>query len=121
MYPEIVGEVDCLAHPNGLWLNSVVNFDNVGMGLLALFQVATFEGWLDITSAAADQRGIGKQPAFEHSFQSYVFFIIFIIFGSLLSLNLFVGVIIDSFNRLKSKFEAEGKEGGLFMTDSQRM
>ncbi|KAF4788304.1 hypothetical protein TURU_161892 [Turdus rufiventris] len=46
---------DCISH-NGTWTNSVVNFDNVGMGYLALLQVATFKGWMDIMYAAVDSR-----------------------------------------------------------------
>jgi hypothetical protein len=30
---------------NYTWVNSKITFDHVGMGYLALFQVATFEGW----------------------------------------------------------------------------
>jgi voltage-gated cation channel len=30
---------------NYTWINSKITFDHVGMGYLALFQVATFEGW----------------------------------------------------------------------------
>lgn len=28
-----------------IWLNSDFNFDNVLMGMMALFTVSTFEGW----------------------------------------------------------------------------
>lgn len=44
-----------------------------------------------------------QQPAYEASFQSTWFFIAFIIVGSLFTLNLIVGVLIDNFNTLKKK------------------
>lgn len=37
---HIHGRNDCLAF-NGTWTNTVVNFDNVGMGYLALLQVVS--------------------------------------------------------------------------------
>ncbi|KYO46987.1 hypothetical protein Y1Q_0014536 [Alligator mississippiensis] len=39
------------------WENTYVNFDHVGMGYLALLQVATFKGWMDIMYAAVDSHG----------------------------------------------------------------
>lgn len=33
----------------------------------------------------------------------YMYFVIFIIFGSFFTLNLFIGVIIDNFNQQKKK------------------
>ncbi|PVD19442.1 hypothetical protein C0Q70_19931 [Pomacea canaliculata] len=36
------------------WVNSNVNFDNAGSGFLALFQVATFEGWIEVMVDAVD-------------------------------------------------------------------
>ncbi|NXW07420.1 SCN8A protein, partial [Fregetta grallaria] len=40
------------------WKNVKVNFDNVGAGYLALLQVATFKGWMDIMYAAVDSRNV---------------------------------------------------------------
>lgn len=42
---------------NFSWFTLKVNFDNVGMAYLALLQVATFKGWMDIMYAAVDSRG----------------------------------------------------------------
>lgn len=33
----------------------------------------------------------------------YIYFVVFIIFGSFFTLNLFIGVIIDNFNQQKKK------------------
>ncbi|KAM7336832.1 hypothetical protein ACRRTK_002951 [Alexandromys fortis] len=46
------------------WTKVKVNFDNVGAGYLALLQVATFKGWMDIMYAAVDSRGVGGQDIF---------------------------------------------------------
>lgn len=37
----------------------------------------------------------------------YLYFVIFIIFGSFFTLNLFIGVIIDNFNQQKRKIGAD--------------
>lgn len=36
------------------WVNSRINFDNVMNAYLALLQVATFKGWIEIMADAAD-------------------------------------------------------------------
>lgn len=43
------------------------------------------------------------QPKMESSLYMYLYFVVFIIFGSFFTLNLFVGVIIDNFNQQKKK------------------
>ena len=88
---------------NYSWVNSKINFDHVGMGYLALFQVATFEGWMEVMADAVDSRGVHLQPAREANLYAYIYFVIFIICGSFFTLNLFIGVIIDNFNMLKKK------------------
>ena len=50
-----------------------------------------------------DATGIDKQPEREHNFAAYLYFVIFITLGSFFILNLFIGVIIDNFNRLKQQ------------------
>ncbi|GAA6080143.1 sodium channel protein type 2 subunit alpha-like isoform X1, partial [Tachysurus ichikawai] len=51
---------ECLALVNdsARWKNVKINFDNVGAGYLALLQVATFKGWMDIMYAAVDSRNV---------------------------------------------------------------
>ncbi|KAF7473399.1 Hypothetical predicted protein [Marmota monax] len=85
------------------WKNVKINFDNVGAGYLALLQVATFKGWMDIMYAAVDSRKPDEQPKYEDNIYMYIYFVIFIIFGSFFTLNLFIGVIIDNFNQQKKK------------------
>lgn len=107
--------------------------------LLRLFQ-ATFKGWMDIMYAAVDSRDVGppsssalcgpmmsltlcddvtavvvqvdSQPAYESNLYMYLYFVCFIIFGSFFTLNLFIGVIIDNFNRQKSKIRFPSATAG---------
>ncbi|XP_068072898.1 sodium channel, voltage gated, type VIII, alpha subunit a isoform X4 [Danio rerio] len=98
------------------WKNVKINFDNVGAGYLALLQVATFKGWMDIMYAAVDSRRVEDQPKYEDNIYMYIYFVIFIIFGSFFTLNLFIGVIIDNFNQQKKKFGGQD----IFMTEEQK-
>uniref|UniRef100_A0A8C3E7F2 Sodium channel protein n=1 Tax=Corvus moneduloides TaxID=1196302 RepID=A0A8C3E7F2_CORMO len=98
------------------WTKVKVNFDNVGAGYLALLQVATFKGWMDIMYAAVDSREYEEQPQWESNLYMYLYFVIFIIFGSFFTLNLFIGVIIDNFNQQKKKLGGQD----IFMTEEQK-
>ncbi|XP_058488891.1 sodium channel protein type 4 subunit alpha B-like [Solea solea] len=109
---------ECLAMNNTqfYWTKVKVNFDNVGTGYLSLLQVATFKGWMEIMYAAVDSRGVEEQPVKEINLYMYLYFVIFIIFGSFFTLNLFIGVIIDNFNQQKRKMSGQD----IFMTEEQK-
>ncbi|XP_060033773.1 sodium channel protein type 3 subunit alpha isoform X6 [Erinaceus europaeus] len=114
---EVNNFSDCQAlGKRARWKNVKVNFDNVGAGYLALLQVATFKGWMDIMYAAVDSRDVKLQPVYEENLYMYLYFVIFIIFGSFFTLNLFIGVIIDNFNQQKKKFGGQD----IFMTEEQK-
>uniref|UniRef100_A0A4W2GR66 Sodium channel protein n=1 Tax=Bos indicus x Bos taurus TaxID=30522 RepID=A0A4W2GR66_BOBOX len=114
---EVNNLSDCQAlGKKARWKNVKVNFDNVGAGYLALLQVATFKGWMDIMYAAVDSRDVKLQPVYEENLYMYLYFVIFIIFGSFFTLNLFIGVIIDNFNQQKKKFGGQD----IFMTEEQK-
>ncbi|XP_044033889.1 sodium channel, voltage gated, type VIII, alpha subunit b isoform X2 [Siniperca chuatsi] len=120
--PDVVNNrTECFALINAnftevRWKNVKINFDNVGAGYLALLQVATFKGWMDIMYAAIDSRKVEDQPIYEDNLYMYIYFVIFIIFGSFFTLNLFIGVIIDNFNQQKKKFGGQD----IFMTEEQK-
>ncbi|XP_026566928.1 sodium channel protein type 8 subunit alpha isoform X6 [Pseudonaja textilis] len=118
---EVNNKTECekLMEPNNTeirWKNVKINFDNVGAGYLALLQIATFKGWMDIMYAAVDSRKQEEQPKYEDNIYMYIYFVIFIIFGSFFTLNLFIGVIIDNFNQQKKKFGGQD----IFMTEEQK-
>ncbi|XP_027005290.1 sodium channel, voltage gated, type V-like, alpha b isoform X1 [Tachysurus fulvidraco] len=115
---HINNKTECLAMNDTqyYWTKVKVNFDNVGAGYLALLQVATFKGWMDIMYAAVDSRAVEQQPIKEINLYMYLYFVIFIIFGSFFTLNLFIGVIIDNFNQQKRKLGGQD----IFMTEEQK-
>ncbi|NWH95499.1 SCN5A protein, partial [Sylvia borin] len=57
-----------------------------------------------------------EQPEWECNLYMYLYFVIFIIFGSFFTLNLFIGVIIDNFNQQKKKISGQD----IFMTEEQK-
>lgn len=78
---------------------------------------------------------IDVQPERESNVYILVYFVLFIIFGSFFTLNLFIGVVIDNFNQQKRKvifslsrtliemvFFQLGSGGSIemFMTDDQK-
>jgi hypothetical protein len=80
----------------------------------------TTEGWIDVMNMGIDSvppvNGVEQQPI-EHRNEFYLgYFILYMIFGSQFILNLFVGVIMDNFNKIKDKQEW----GNLFMTEDQK-
>ena len=93
----------CLAMSGTSWYNSRINFDNVAAGFLALFQVATFQGWMEIMQDAVDTTDVDQQPITRSSEWVYIFFIAFILIGSQFILKLIIAVIIDNFNLLKKQ------------------
>ena len=100
---SIKNKTQCLSTDSRYWYNQKVNFDNVGIAYLALLQMATFEGWQDIMNNGVDTVDVDINFQREASPVVYLYFVIFFIFGSFFTLNLFVGVIIDNFNELKKK------------------
>ncbi|XP_068507626.1 sodium channel, voltage-gated, type I-like, alpha isoform X1 [Syngnathus scovelli] len=116
---EVKNMTQCLAlgKDAARWKNIKINFDNVGLGYLALLQVATFKGWMDIMYAAVDSPSKHEeQPDYEINLKMYLYFVVFIIFGAFFTLNLFIGVIIDNFNQQKRKFGGQD----IFMTEEQK-
>ncbi|CAB1112699.1 unnamed protein product [Ectocarpus sp. CCAP 1310/34] len=92
-------------------------FDNVAVSLLTLFEISTTEAWTSVTYAAVDASGVGMQPIRDHVMARVWLFILFMLLGAYLVMNLFVGVIVDNFKKMKARAE----EGGLLVTGHQRL
>ncbi len=52
---------------------------------------------------AGDAKDVDIQPEYETNVYILIYFVLFIIFGSFFTLNLFIGVVIDNFNQQKRK------------------
>lgn len=111
----IITKEDCLAN-DGEWINTTENFDNTALGTRTLFEMMSTEGWIDVMNNGIDAVGVDMQPKKDHNTYMILYFTIFMMFGSQFILNLFVGIIMDNFNRIKDREEW----GGLFVTEDQR-
>ena len=85
--------------------------------MLTLFQMMTKDEWIPIMDHGIDANGIENQPVYEKYLYFCLYFILFMIVGSMLVVNLFIGVIIDNFNKIKN-FEEIGADW--MVTPSQK-
>ena len=63
------------------------NFDNLGVSILALFEVLSYKGWVDLRDIILKKMG----PVYGLFIHMYVFL------GSMIGLTLFVGVVIANY------------------------
>nr|CAB3265896.1 sodium channel protein 1 brain-like [Phallusia mammillata] len=116
----VVNKTTCLDSPNDYrWVNRNINFDNVGIAMVALFQVATFEGWIELMADSTDVTGEDQQPIRNFSQYNTIFYVVFVLVGSFFILNLIVGVIIESFQKLRKQTDSSSAVETL-LTDSQK-
>ncbi|KAJ8358805.1 hypothetical protein SKAU_G00153300 [Synaphobranchus kaupii] len=80
-----------------VWFNSDFNFDNVLMGMMALYTVSTFEGWPVILYQAIDANAENKGPIYNYRVDISIFFIVYIIVIAFFMMNIFVGFVIITF------------------------
>jgi hypothetical protein len=101
-HQDIFSDQDCV-EKGGIWLNSMQNFDNIFQAQFTLYESITTEGWLGVMYKGVDSVGIGMQPKYNNNPVVSIYFVSFIIIGNIFILNLFVGIVIDKFNRLKDR------------------
>jgi hypothetical protein len=73
--------------------------------IVTLFNVMTTEGWIDVMWNAVDASKIDHLPIKNNRQYSVFFFILFMIVGSLFILNMFVGIVINVFNKEKEALQ----------------
>lgn len=94
---------DCLNF-GGDWLRDMkTNFDDIAFSMITVFIMSQSFNWVDAMNKAVASRGIDMNPMpYSDPFISF-FFILFIIVGSFFITNLFVGVVISTYNRESEK------------------
>ena len=99
----------------GLWVNPFFgNFDDILASMLLLFEASTFEGWPDVMYAVIDATLPGRPPELNYSRAQGLYMVFWVILGGMFLLNVFVGVIVDEFARIKRSDE------GLSMMDEDQ-
>ena len=99
---EIDTKWDCL-NSGGIWISTFSTFDNVLLAIRTLFQMATTVGWADVMYMGMSLRGVNKTHSPKANSSMAFLFIIIIIVCSFFVLNLFVGIVINAFNREKER------------------
>ena len=79
-----------------------------------MFGMMSTEGWLEVMWSAVDSTNINQVPRRNNQMAFIFFFSFFMVCGSLFVLNLFVGVVINTFNIEKEKLSHNN-----LMTDLQ--
>ena len=84
--------------------------------MFTLFIMMTNDAWGEIMYSGIDTTDINLQPKENANSAFTVYFVLYMIVGSLFVMNLFVGVVIDNFNKIREKEET----GEGFMTNQQK-
>ena len=91
------------------------NFDNVFEAILTLFEMSMLERWPDVMYRGMDTYAIDEAPRRDASKWAAAYFIMWIFVGALFISNLFVGVVVDNFTKIK-----EQEQGTALLLDGQR-
>jgi voltage-gated sodium channel len=99
--------------------NDPVHFGNLQTSLLSLFRVVTLEDWTDIMYTqmyGCDVFPYGMQEELCTDPKAYplggaLFFVTFVLLGTMIVLNLFIGIIVNSFDAAKEEMENGGGDG----------
>ncbi|HSH39985.1 MAG TPA: ion transporter [Chthoniobacterales bacterium] len=70
-------------------------FGSLSIALLSLFQLITLEGWVDVFGAVHSSGPV----------RATVYFISFIVLGTMIMLNLFIGVIMNSMSEMHAEID----------------
>ncbi len=98
--------------------NDPLHFQDIPRALLTLFQIVTLEGWVDVMqinmkgcAAVEFYKGAGQEKLCTHSqghgLAAPLFFISFILIGTMVILNLFIGVIMNSMEESHAEMEEQ--------------
>jgi len=70
--------------------STTFSFDSFRSSLLILFEIVSFEGWIDAMNVATSITGPGLQPQVNASQANAIFFVIFNLLGGVVVLTLFI-------------------------------
>ncbi|AUP81102.1 ion transporter [Flavivirga eckloniae] len=95
--------------------NDPIHFENLQMSMLSLFRVVTLEDWTDvmyINMYGCENYGYDGNEALctnstANPMGSAVFFVTFVLIGTMIMLNLFIGVIMTGMDEAKADAQKE--------------
>ncbi|KAK7113083.1 hypothetical protein V1264_012439 [Littorina saxatilis] len=104
---NVTNRTDCEADKKNLWINHKYNFDNLGLALMALFVLASKDGWVQIMYTGLDAVGVDQQPKENFNEWRLIYFIAFLLLVGFFVLNMFVGVVVENFHKCRESQEKE--------------
>lgn len=99
---NITNYQDCILS-GGDWIQQSINVGNILDSTLFLFFVATMEGWISLLYPSMNLAGKDMNPLRDANKYISIFFVFFFFFGNLIMLNVFIGLSVSNFKRLKDK------------------
>ncbi|KAK3601868.1 hypothetical protein CHS0354_041799 [Potamilus streckersoni] len=106
---HVSNKTQCLADRRNVWINQKYNFDDLGQALMALFVLASKDGWVSIMYTGLDAVGVDQQPIVNYSELRLIYFISFLLLVGFFVLNMFVGVVVENFHKCREDQEKEEK------------
>ncbi|XP_072167756.1 voltage-dependent T-type calcium channel subunit alpha-1H-like [Diadema setosum] len=107
---HIRNRTQCESDSENQWINQQYNFDNLAQALVALFVLASRDGWVDIMYNGIDAVGVDLQPQRDHNEWLILYFISFLLIVGFFVLNMFVGVVVENFHKCREEQAAEELE-----------
>ena len=100
-------------------LNDPLHFGDLQTSFLTLFKVITLEGWIEIMNIQIFGSHIYGYEGFKHiitqpmahPFAAPAYFLSFILLGTMIMLNLFIGVIINGMDETRKEAETAEMAG----------
>ena len=86
------------------------DFGTLGTALLSLFRIVTLDDWGSIFNRAAEHAPVIKVA---------IYFVTFIVFGTMIILNLFIGVILNSMSETHAEIERCDRSRGNTTLDDE--
>ena len=97
---------DCLNY-GGEWQKTFQNFDNILSSMMTLFQISMLCSWSSVMYQGMSVTGIDSDVIVNFKAYNSVYFVVFVMIGAFFTLNLFVGIVISTYNREKDKLEKD--------------
>ena len=99
----ILNQIDCVNY-GGEWKPYYKNFDTLDKSLMQMYTMSRTVGWAEFMYRAVRSEDSGKQPSDENfDGLAATYFCFYIIFGAFFITNLFIGVVISTYNREKDR------------------
>jgi voltage-gated sodium channel len=98
--------------------NDPLHFGSLGTAMLSLFRISTLEGWSEIMyvnmfGCDDPKWGYGPESGCNspegHGGAAVAYFVSFVLFGTMIVLNLFIGVIMNAMDEVRKEHEAEDR------------